>query len=248
MNNPAIQQTLVELEESLTTIDSAREQVSSVSEKGQQLVTAFSDILRTLEKVTGAIGIDEEMIKEKLDASFDGLKKELDSNSKSVVADSKELVNQLESIQKQFIDKLHGASVKMDEGLAIDKNDFSDKLDRSFASFNEQLSERSKAIETKSFDTIKIIEEESNKFTDHSRMLTSAVSDLESTIKEAEVRIMELDLVKDIKEVTDRISAVEELVKEENLRTQELSSKHNKQNLMLIGAGFLIVILLTIIL
>ena len=70
MNNPAIQHTLVELQDSLSKIESARVQVNTISEKSEQLISSFADVLRGIESISDGVGIDKDAIKEKIENSF----------------------------------------------------------------------------------------------------------------------------------------------------------------------------------
>ena len=64
MSNPVIQQTLVDLEQSLSKIESARTQVNNVSEKSEQIISQFNRILKSIESISDGVGIDKESIKQ----------------------------------------------------------------------------------------------------------------------------------------------------------------------------------------
>lgn len=93
MNNPAINQALIELEENLSNIESARMQVNKVAEKCEQLITAFSNVLETINSADTHITIDEKAIKQYLEVSFSSFKTDLSK----IIKDSANSVKGLQS-------------------------------------------------------------------------------------------------------------------------------------------------------
>jgi hypothetical protein len=79
MTNPAIQQTLIELEANLQKIESARKQVNSVTEKSEELIRLFSTIIQKVDGVSDSLTIDEEELEKKLNDVVTNLQQELSS-------------------------------------------------------------------------------------------------------------------------------------------------------------------------
>lgn len=106
MNNPAIQQTLVELQDSLAKIESARTQVNNISEKSEQLINSFTSVLRSIESISDGVGIDKAAIKKNLDNSF-----------QNFTVDLKEISNKSETRIKVVDDKLKANQVFFQKDL-----------------------------------------------------------------------------------------------------------------------------------
>lgn len=137
MNNPAIKQTLIELEESLSKIESARNQVNNVSEKSEKLIRSFNDVLKSIESLSNGLGIDKSEFKNNLDKSF----KNLDSELKKIVEITSSSTNDInkknETIKDAFIVKLNETSNCIKEfeknlseaELRINEIDFNSRLE-----------------------------------------------------------------------------------------------------------------------
>lgn len=137
MNNPAIKQTLIELEESLSKIESARNQVNNVSEKSEKLIRSFNEVLKSIESLSDGLGIEKGEFKSNLDKSF----KHLDNELKKVVeitwSSSNDVNRRIESIKEEFLVKLNETSTYIKEfeknlseaETRINKIDFNSKLE-----------------------------------------------------------------------------------------------------------------------
>jgi hypothetical protein len=110
MNNPAIKQTLIELEESLSKIESARNQVNNVSEKSNKLISSFSDVLKSTESLRNDLVIDKGEFKENLDKSFKNFNNELKKIIDQTTSSSIKINKNLETIESEFIGNLSKAS------------------------------------------------------------------------------------------------------------------------------------------
>ena len=108
MNNPAIQQTLVELQDSLSKIESARTQVNNISEKSEQLIRSFTIVLKSIESISDGVGIDKIAIKENLDKSFKNFAADLKEISSNSDVRIKDVDNKLRANQVSFQEDLGG--------------------------------------------------------------------------------------------------------------------------------------------
>ena len=178
MNNFNINNTLAELEDNLKKMDSARNQVSNLSQLVSQLTEAYTDTLGQLKKIESSIHYDEKYFETKFGKSI----KELDSNInllQSKVIDHNNSVNSIhEKASKDFINSLKKSEGKVK--LYIDEikptleknlNDFKNKNEEIIVSLRQQIKE--------------VIETSSEKINEIKELnLLKEINSVESTTKE----------------------------------------------------------------
>lgn len=155
MNNPAIKQTLIELEESLSKIESARNQVNNVSEKSEKLIRSFNDVLKSIESLSDGLGIEKGEFKSNLDKSFKNLDSELKKVVENTWSSSNDVNRRIESIKDEFLVKLNETSTYIKEfeknlseaETRINKIDFNSKLE-SIAKLLEDIKSSLASIHT----------------------------------------------------------------------------------------------------
>jgi hypothetical protein len=119
MNNPAIEQAFMELEEGLKEIKSANENVNSVSQKSEQLIITMTKVIASLNAISSNVSLDKEVIQDKLTENNKALKTGItkilkDANDSYSEIQSKISENQntfsndLKSILKDIKTKFHG--------------------------------------------------------------------------------------------------------------------------------------------
>jgi hypothetical protein len=91
MDNKLLHQTLVELEDNLSQLESARNQVNQVSKKSEDLVIAFSKILRQIDKIEKENLFEDLDIKKKVEASLEKFKKDMQFISDGFLEKNKQL-------------------------------------------------------------------------------------------------------------------------------------------------------------
>lgn len=74
MNNPAIEQAFIELEEGLKEIKSANENVNSVSQKSEQLIVTMTKVIASLNAISSNVSLDKEVIQDQLTENNKALK------------------------------------------------------------------------------------------------------------------------------------------------------------------------------
>lgn len=164
MNNPAIEQTLIELEESLSKLESARSQVNRVSEKSEELISSFSKVLKGIQSISNGIGIDKAAIKENLDKSFETFGAELKEISKESNARIKLIDDTLKSNQQSFGKEIEKNIKNIDfESQKISSN-FQLKSDEQIAMINascynlikelQEISKQSDSVVKLNIDTL----------------------------------------------------------------------------------------------
>jgi hypothetical protein len=113
MNNTAIKQTLIELEESLSNIESARNQVNNVTEKSEKIIRSFNDVLKSLESINNILGIDKGEFKNNIDKSFKHLDTDLKKIAEYASSSSNEISKSTETMKSEFIAKLNETTINL---------------------------------------------------------------------------------------------------------------------------------------
>ncbi len=142
MNNPAIEQALIELEESLSKIESARTQVNTVAEKSERLIKAFNEVYVAITAVDKNIAIDEKAIKNHLDESF----KFFRSGLSDIIVESEHSVKGLQAslaTHEVAITKLLNNTI---DNTDLRLNDFVSKLTSNFAKKDKQFTDATNKI------------------------------------------------------------------------------------------------------
>lgn len=107
MNNPAIQQALIELEENLSKIESARTQVNTVAEKSEQLISSFTKSIDAINAINENISFDKEAINSHIDDSLDVFKSSLLKIVNKSKKDVEVLVSTIGSNESRFEQSLN---------------------------------------------------------------------------------------------------------------------------------------------
>jgi hypothetical protein len=177
MSNPVIQQTLIDLQESLLKIESARTQVNNVTEKSEQIISSFNKILISIESISDGVGIDKESIKRNLNESFNNFQNELD-------------------IISQKSDK---SIKKVNEDFNLQKTQFKENLENNITSINEEFNKLSTNIELITNDVKKELVKLSSEFNDGLSDINSKLEKFKINLIEAEKRIQDLNFKDEFK-------------------------------------------------
>lgn len=183
MNNPVIQQTLVELEDNLSKLESARTQVNNVVEKSEQVITSFKSILKSVESINEGIGIDKKSIEDKLNNSFKTFDIEL---NKLLIKtnESYKSVSDLNEVNKEKFSK------------SVEDN--VDNLNESFKTINLEL-------KNNSHETNLELNKLQKEFEDKLLKLNQHVSNLEETILTTEQKIKDLNFKEEFDLLNNKI-------------------------------------------
>jgi len=174
MNNPAIEQALFELEESLKQIKSANENVNSVSLKSEQLIIHMNKVIASLNAISANVNIDKEAVNEQLSENNKVLQKGIskllkDANDKSV-----EIQNQLQTNQIEFSKEL----IKITKSAEI-------QLNGEIENYKKAIRETSNSIEKE----ITIITDQINNFKSSSLKVDSSLNDLSSRLDDTNFKV-----------------------------------------------------------
>jgi DNA repair ATPase RecN len=185
MNNPAIQQTLLELEESLSKIESARTQVNNVTEKSEEIIRSFNNILKSIESISDGVGIDKDAIKENLDKSFTRFENEL-----------KGIANKAELSVKE-----------VNEDFISQKIKFKENIESGTKSIEEDFKKITSNIENKTEEVNNELSRMSSEFNKGLSKLNSSLESFEINLNEAEKRIQELNFNEEFKLLSKQIDS-----------------------------------------
>jgi len=174
MNNPAIEQALFELEESLKQIKSANENVNSVSQKSEQLIIHMNKVIASLNAISANVNIDKEAVNEQLSENNKVLQKGIskllkDANDKSV-----EIQNQLQTNQIEFSKEL----IKITKSAEI-------QLSGEIENYKKAIRETSNSIE----EEITIITDQINNFKSSSLKVDTSLNDLSSRLDDTNFKV-----------------------------------------------------------
>jgi methyl-accepting chemotaxis protein len=183
MNNPVIQQTLVELEDNLLKLESARTQVNNVVEKSEQVITSFKSILKSVESINEGIGIDKKSIEDILNNSFKTFDIELNKLLVKTNDSYKSVSDQNEVNQQKFLKSVE---------------DNIDNLNESFKTINLEL-------QNNSHETNLELNKLQKEFEDKLLKLNQHISNLEETILTTEQKIKDLNFKEEFDLLNNKI-------------------------------------------
>jgi phage shock protein A len=171
MNNPAIEQALFELDESLKQIKSANEIVSSVSEKSEYLIVTMTKVIASLNSISSNLSLDNEALQNQLAENNKALKKGITKIVKDSNDEFLEIRRKINEDHIWFSKELEAISKNIE------------------AKLNAEIDGYKKAIEV----TFQSIDNEVRSFETQITLLQESTLKLETSIRELEVRISETD-------------------------------------------------------
>ncbi len=128
MNNPAINTALSEMEQNLKNLESARNQVSQVSEKSKEIITAVSSLVNSVENLKSSYADEERNLKQvfknvsnDLSISFNGSIEEVKKSTKEYHKFQDEHIKSIQSSVQKLNTSLSETSKKLEE-IDIEKN------------------------------------------------------------------------------------------------------------------------------
>lgn len=185
MNNPAIQQTLVELQDSLSKIESARTQVNNISEKTELLISSFTSVLKSIELISDGVGIDKKAIKENLDESF-----------KNFAVDLKEI-----SVQSNVRIK------SIDENLKTNQISFQDAMNGHINSFESSIKKIVNNFESNSIEQISLLKTSNQDLISEIEKVKYELVSFQDNLKKIEKEISELDFEKEFHLIANKMDS-----------------------------------------
>jgi len=161
MLKETLNQSLIDLEQSLIDINSARTQVSNVADKSEALISIFTDVLQNLKEIDERLALDSGGFKERLDESFGNLNNELQKVTSDVSSKSNELNSELDDVFGLFSKKIDTLKIDI-ESLSKElqatenriskldlKNDLLDIIDQSKKEIDTVFQQKMVELESK---------------------------------------------------------------------------------------------------
>lgn len=185
MNNPAVQQALIELEESLSKIESARTQVNNVAEKSELLIRSFTKALDAINSINKNISFDKELVNSQINDSL----KVFQSGLSKIVKESESKVKDLENT-------LGAKDAKFEQSITKSFNNTDGKLNQLVSDIKSNSDGFNKRMESELnglFETIKNANNQINSFV--------------NTVASFEKKIQEIDFTLELKQIEDRINS-----------------------------------------
>lgn len=139
MNNPAIEQALFELEESLKQIKSANDNVNNVSQKSEQLVVTMTKVIASLNAISSNVSIDKEAIQDQLTENNTALKTGIKKILKDANESYAEIRNKISDNQDSFAQELMAISKKIESNLDGEVNNYKLAIRKTFDSMNGEV-------------------------------------------------------------------------------------------------------------
>ena len=113
MSNTLIQQSLIDIEQNLRKLESARNQVGSVAEKTERLISSISSVIANVESIRDAFEGEESYLKKSIQNSLDNFKKDLQKSSDLALSKASELSEKQEKIISETVLKLEEFQSKL---------------------------------------------------------------------------------------------------------------------------------------
>ena len=107
MNNLIVQKTLIELEENLKNLESARKNVENVSAKGEQIITAFNKVLKQIEILQNEFNNEKNGFNSLISTGIKNFNSSLDSKSIDFVKKIKDFETNISASINGTIQKLN---------------------------------------------------------------------------------------------------------------------------------------------
>lgn len=169
MNNPAIEQALFELEESLKQIKSANDNVNNVSQKSEQLVVTMTKVIASLNAISSNVSIDKEAIQDQLTENNTALKTGIKKILKDANDSYAEIRNKISDNQDSFAQELLTISKSIESNLNAEVENYKTAIRVTLNSINKEIDGFNEQINT----------------------LKKSASKFDASLNELEVRIAE---------------------------------------------------------
>lgn len=158
MSNTLIQQSLIDIEQNLKKLESARSQVGNMADKSEQLISSVASVIESIEAIKNSFSNDENYLKNSVLERLEDFSKTLSKSGENV----NNKASEISSKHKKVIDE---TIVKMDEFksnlsdvqksiLDFDLEQSLDKIRAELSSLKEQVT-KNQATTTKEVDELK---------------------------------------------------------------------------------------------
>ena len=225
MSSTLIQQSLIDIEQNLKKLESARSQVGTMADKSEQLITSVASVIKSIEAIKNSFSTDENYFKNSVHESLEEF--------------SQSLSNGAESANKKTIDISEKYKVEIQESTKF----FMDELKCCTENANANAVEINTTLK-------KVIEGIINKINEFQANLSDVQKsildfDLEKSLDKIRAETAKTsELIMSNQTTTNReISDLKSRIESSN----NLNEKSAKLNLTLLAAGFVLTILVVVL-
>jgi hypothetical protein len=184
MNNPAIEQALFELHESLKQIKSANENVNNISQKSEHLITHMNKVIATLNAISANVNIDKEAINN-----------QLTENNKTLQMGIAKLLNDA-----------NGKYSEIQNQLLNNQLEFSRELVKITKNIQDQLNKELENYKTAIRLTLTSMEKEVGIFSNQINTVKESILKVETSLIELQNRVDETDFKSEFERLNKTMS------------------------------------------
>lgn len=240
MSNTAIQQSLIDIEQNLRKLESARSQVDNIADKSERLIVSIASVIESIDTIRESFDSDEGYLANSIQNSLDEFQASLKKHSKETQTQTVDLNKKQEKSINNNINKIEEFQQKL-------KDDFYTKFNNSFNVFKESLDKSSDEAQKKSEDLLNIQEKVSE-----NNILK--LQEFQSELMKLQDVFLGFDLEKNLEGIYTEISRVTETVNMNEQNTaktlieiqsqieaaKKSQSQAAKKNLIILATGFVI--------
>ena len=150
MNNSAVQQSLIELEENLKKLESARVQVASVSKNSELLIVSVTKLVSNIELLQNEFTNQKDSFSDSVNTSLSDFNALLVKGTKTVLNKSDEISKKQEKAIDITIEKLNEFQSNIKELYSNEEKFFHESIHKSLGDFNEVLERGTETVINKS--------------------------------------------------------------------------------------------------
>lgn len=225
MSNILIQQSLIDIEQNLKKLESARNQVGNMTDKSEQLISSVVSVIESIEAIKNSFSNDENYLKNSVHDSLEEF--------------SKSLSNGAENANKKTIDISEKYKHEVQENTKL----FVDELKSCTENANNKASEITSKYEKVFNDTIIKMDEFKSNLSDVQKSILDF--DLEHSLDKIRAELSNLteQITKNQATTTNKVDELKVQLKS----TKDSQEKSAKLNLIVLAAGFVITIIIILI-
>ena len=207
MNNSTYNETLVHLEQNLKDIASARDQVLSVVDQGEAIVSAFATVLKSLDAFMATASFDQSSFEESVQQRFNEANESFKKFNAGLETQLKKLGEGQENANNAVKEAILQEAKKVTEGV-VSFNASLEENKKSFADFLLNLQKSISENEKKVREEFRSLQKEAKGTTEQlaNLDLTTQLEVTETRLKDSldELQIHTLDEVRALKELLEK--------------------------------------------
>lgn len=222
MKNTLINQSLIELEENLKNLESARTQVDKVSKKSERVISTFTKVLASVKALIQEFELEKSGFSNTINENLENFNRQLTAGHKAIATKTKELNLDFSTVVNDSIKRLYEFQKQVD----VQRDNYTFIIGKNIENFNQNLLNSSKDFNNKASEL-------STHFFDMISETGDKLKALEGHIDDASNRILSVDFEKNFNDIKSELEALRKeilLGKEQNNQLQSsLKESINKR-------------------